>query len=158
MQNLKKLLKTPLLPLPNKLIIAIVLLALIGFADATYLTIEHYSGVIPPCTVGGCEQVLTSEYSIIWGIPLALGGAFYYLIILVGSLIYFESKKELYIRTTLALTIIGFLMSLYLFYLQAIVIKAFCFYCLGSAATSTALFALTIYVFAKYRINQQDVV
>lgn len=151
MQNLKKLLKIQLLPLPNKLIIAIVLLALIGFADATYLTVEHYSGVIPPCTIGGCEQVLTSDYSIIFGVPVALGGALYYLFILVGSLIYFESKKELYIRIALALTVIGFLMSLYFFYLQAVVIKAFCFYCLGSAATSTILFTLAIYVFSKYR-------
>lgn len=151
MWNLKKLLTTPLQPLPTKLIIVLAIVALIGFADATYLTIEHYSGEIPPCTVGGCEQVLTSDYATVWGIPVALTGAFYYFVLLVGILIYFESKKEIILRTVLALTAIGFIVSLYLFYLQASVLEAFCLYCLGSAATSTALFGLAIFVFSKYR-------
>ena len=47
-----------------------------GLADALYLTIEHLAGRSVPCSVtGGCEEVLTSSYAVIAGIPLAAVGA-----------------------------------------------------------------------------------
>ena len=50
--------------------------ALIGLADAVYLTIKHYTGEAVPCSlVEGCEQVLTSAYAEVGGVPLAIFGA-----------------------------------------------------------------------------------
>lgn len=154
MKHLKHLLKQPLL-VPTSLVIIFLIVALIGFADAAYLTIEHYSGVIPPCTVGGCEEVLTSQYSTIFGVPVALMGVIDYLIILVGTFIYIESKNQKVLRFSMAFTVFGFLSSLYFFYVQAFVLHAFCLYCLGSAAISTTLFALAIYSFSKYSQVQE---
>lgn len=153
MMHLKNLLTKPL-QAPTSLVVAILIVALLGFADATYLTIEHYSGVIPPCAVGGCEQVLTSDYSTIGGIPVALGGAIYYFLILLGTFVYLiEGKKEVVLRSTLLFTVVGMVSTLYFFAIQAFVLKAFCLYCLGSAATSTILFVLAIVVFSKYSRN-----
>ncbi len=46
--------------------------ALGGLADSIYLTIKHFTGEKVPCSiVEGCEQVLTSSYAEIFGIPLA---------------------------------------------------------------------------------------
>jgi len=49
---------------------------------------------VPPCALGGCEQVLASQYSKIFGIPLALIGAVYYLIVLGLALAYLKLKNN----------------------------------------------------------------
>ena len=77
----------------NKFAIFLLIVALLGFADATYLTIEHYQNKIPPCSVGGCEQVLTSAYSVVAGVPVSLMGSVYYLLVLIGMFAYLESKN-----------------------------------------------------------------
>jgi uncharacterized membrane protein len=151
MKHLKNLLTKPLLAIPNKLIIAVLIIAVLGFADAAYLTLEHYSGEIPPCSiVEGCEQVLTSAYATFAGIPVALGGVIFYLLVLIGLFAYLEGKNEKLLRYALILTAVGFLSTLYFLFIQAFVLKAFCLYCLGSATSSILLFALAIYIFSKY--------
>ncbi|MDQ2932904.1 MAG: vitamin K epoxide reductase family protein [bacterium] len=152
MNNLKKLLKQPLKAIPSSLALFILIVAVLGFADATYLTVEHYRGVIPPCSVAsGCETVLTSVYSKIFGIPVSLFGAIYYLLILIGVYSYFDTKKTVYLKWALLLTSLGFLMTLGLVYIMAFVLKAYCQYCLLSAATSTILFVTALIVLSKYR-------
>ena len=150
MMNLKKLLTTPFQSLPSKgLVIFLFVVAVLGFADAGYLTVEHYRNTIPPCTTDGCETVLTSVYATVAGIPVALGGALYYLAFLVLLMIYLDTKKEVVLRGALVFTVLGFLASLYFFFLQAFVIHAFCQYCIGSAITSTILFISAIMIFKK---------
>ncbi len=160
MKNLKLLLTRPLHRLPSSLVIIIFVVALVGFVDATYLSVEHFLGVIPPCSItGGCEKVLTSDFSTVFGIPVSLVGAIYYLLISIGSLVYLESKHisklekhnlEI-LRMSLFLTIPGFLASMWFTGLQIFVIHSYCAYCLGSAILTTILFILTIYVFRKFR-------
>lgn len=119
------------------------LCSVLGFLDATYLTVEHYRGVIPACTVvNGCEKVLTSAYSTVFGIPVALGGAFFYLVIIFLLLFYFDTKKSSILLLAARLTPLGFAASVYFFSLQAFIIHSWCLYCLGSAITSTLLFIM----------------
>ncbi len=137
---------------PSSIVIAILIIALLGFADAAYVTIEHYQGSIPPCTlVDGCESVLTSAYSSIIGIPVSLFGTLYYLTILIASFAYLNSKNVAILRWTLPLTIIGLSISLWFLSIMAFVLKAWCVYCLGSAVSSIALFVLAVVVFIRYR-------
>ena len=148
MSNLNRLLKQPLGPVPLSLAIFVLIVALVGFADATYLTVEHYRQVIPPCSAtGGCEEVLTSSYAMILGLPVSLVGAVYYFLILLGTAAYIESRKTVFLKWALLLSILGFAASLWFVYLQAFVIHSYCAYCLGSAATSTILGAAAIAVF-----------
>ncbi|MEK7494135.1 MAG: vitamin K epoxide reductase family protein [Patescibacteria group bacterium] len=123
----------------------------LGLLDASYLTYKHYLGGVPPCTLHGCEVVLTSAQSEFMGIPIALFGALYYATILLLSLAYIISKKEMVLRHTAYLTPAGFLASAYFVYLQLFVINAICLYCMASATTSTILFILGIYVIIKMR-------
>ncbi len=59
-----------------KLPLLAAVVALVGLGDAVYLTIHHYTGEKVPCSiVEGCEQVLTSSYAEVAGIPLAVFGA-----------------------------------------------------------------------------------
>ena len=151
MTNLKLLFKRPLRAVPNNIIIGALIVALIGFADAVYLTLERYQGVIPPCSItGGCEAVLTSAYATIAGIPVSLLGVLFYLVILIGLFAYLESKNTKILKWTLFLTAFGFLSSLWFVFLQAFVIHAYCAYCLFSALTSTVLFICALVVFSKY--------
>ncbi len=152
MKHLKKLLTTPLLQVPRKVVALPLVVALLGFADASYLAIEHFQGTIPPCSIGGCATVLTSAYSTISGIPIALLGALYYLVILVGLFAYIDARNQKILRFTLILTTFGFLMSLWLVFVQAFILKSFCLYCLASAGTSTLLFILALVIFSKYRV------
>lgn len=61
----------------------IVVLALLGAALTSYLTITHFFGGAPAlCAAGsggGCDVVLNSEYAKIFGIPLTIFGALGYL-------------------------------------------------------------------------------
>ncbi len=146
-------------PVPTKLAIVILVIALLGFADASYLTIEHFQGVIPPCSVvSGCETVLTSAYSIVAGIPVSLLGALYYLIVAIGIFAYLDTKNNNILKWTLSLTVLGLLMSLWFMFVQGFILKAWCLYCLGSATTSILLFILANIVFKKYAVMSNELV
>lgn len=147
MTNLKSSLTAPFLKIPRWIIAAFFIAALIGFADASFLAIEHYRGVVPPCTIiSGCEKVTTSDYSEVFGIPLALFGAIYYFTLLILIIAYFDLKKEAILKIAALITPVGFLASLYFVYLQLIVIQAICLYCMISAAASAMLFVLGIII------------
>ena len=133
-----------------KLVSLFLIVSLLGFLDAAYLTIEHYRGVVPPCAiVTGCETVTTSQFSLILGVPVALLGAMYYLLLTVLSILYFDTKNERWIKRAAILTPLGLLASTWFIYLQAFIIKAWCLYCLGSATTSLALFVLGMVLLKK---------
>lgn len=135
----------------DKLILYSLILAFLGFLDATYLTILHYKNVIPPCTIGGCETVLTSQYSVIFGIPLSLLGSLFYLSVIVLGLLILTNYKKIFLQLFYAQAITGFIISLILLGLQAFTIKQFCQYCLLSCATSTGIFTLAGINFWKTR-------
>jgi uncharacterized membrane protein len=153
MQNLKNLLRQPLRTVPLSIIAGALVIALIGFADASYLTLEHFQGVIPPCTIAGCDVVLTSAYSAVGSIPVALAGALYYLAMLIGLFIYVESRNLKVLKWTLALSVIGLLSTLWFLFVQTFLLRAFCQYCLLSAFTSIVLFVISVWVFSKYRVT-----
>lgn len=127
-----------------KLPLLAAVVALIGIIDSVYLTIHHLSGEQVPCSVtGGCETVLTSYYAEIAGIPLAaFGAAAYFLAFSLAILAAFGNRKLWFLFGVQVSLMAAF--SLWLFYLQAFVIKAFCQFCLLSAATTITLFIIAL--------------
>jgi uncharacterized membrane protein len=124
---------------------AFLALCFLGFLDSAYLTIEHYRGVAPPCSfLEGCERVTTSPYSRLLGVPVALAGALYYLALLLLTVFALEEGSMRAFRAALALAPLGFLATLWFVFAQAFILRAFCLFCLFSAATSTALFMLYV--------------
>jgi uncharacterized membrane protein len=118
----------------------------IGFLDASYLAFETLSGRIPPCITGtGCATVTLSSYSKIAGIPVPVLGAIYYLTILLGTIAYLDTKSLRLFGAVTLLTVAGFLLSSWFLYVQAVILGAYCMYCLISAVTSYSLFGLAIY-------------
>ena len=117
--------------------------SLIGLADSIYLTVEHLSGRSVRCTiVRGCSEVLSSPYASVRGVPLALVGAIaYFTVFSLATLAAFGYKSTA--RLLPIVVGIMFFTTLWLFYLQAFVIKAFCQFCLLSALVTLVLTVLT---------------
>lgn len=120
-------------------------LALVGLADAIYLTVQHVTGQSVRCTiVSGCSEVLSSSYASFNGIPLALIGAVaYFTVFSLATLAAFD--YPFVAKLLLVVTGLMFLTTLWLIYLQAIVIGHFCQFCLLSAAVTIALTALVLF-------------
>ena len=118
-------------------------ISIIGLVDSIYLTVEHLSGRSVRCTiVRGCSEVLSSPYASVRGVPLALIGAIaYFIVFSLATLAAFDYKSAGKLLTI----VVGlmFLTTLWLFYLQAFVIKAFCQFCLLSALVTLVLTGLT---------------
>jgi uncharacterized membrane protein len=125
-----------------KLYLTAAIVSLLGLADAIYLTIEHVTGQSVRCTiVAGCSEVLSSQYAVVAGVPLALiGAAAYFGVFSLATLAAFGYRIAAVLLTPLVLLM--FLVSLWLIYLQAFVIHAFCQFCLFSAAVTTTLTVL----------------
>lgn len=157
MRNSKKLSPMQSRLRVKTLVVIFLLVALIGFLDASYLTVKHYANAIPPCSVlHGCETVLTSPYATIGEVPISLIGSAYYLMLFLLGVLYLDTKKEIIIRRTAQLTWIGFLTSAGLVSLQLLVIRAICLYCMASAITSTLLFIVGMIILKQ--IKKQDTI
>lgn len=126
--------------------IILLILSIAGFFDSSYLTILHYKNIIPPCTLAkGCEIVLTSQFSVILGIPIALLGSLFFLtlifLLLLKSFNYFK-----------LLILSGVVVSIVLFSIQAFILHAFCQYCLLSETIILAIFILSF--FSKEKLGK----
>ena len=142
-------------PPPKSLAWGILIVATVGFLDAAYLTIEHYRGGVVPCSItSGCEQVLTSPYATIFGVPIALIGAIYYLSILLASISFLEGGSMVGVRYIVSIGAVGFLISLWLMYIQAFILHYFCQYCLLSFAITTTLFILSCFIVKRSRSHE----
>ena len=136
--------KTPRPKFRKRLYVAAAIVALFGLADGIYLTIEHVTGRTAQCIASsGCQEVLSSQYAAIGPIPLAsLGALAYFAAFSTALLAAFGYAK---CRSLFALLVgMMFAVTLWLFYLQAFVLHAFCDYCLFSAGVTTVLTLIAI--------------
>ena len=136
-----------------KLYITAAIVSLVGLADAIYLTVEHVTGQSVRCTiVAGCSEVLSSQYAVVAGVPLAaIGAAAYFGVFSLATLAAFGYRVAGKLLTALVLAM--FLVSLWLIYLQAFVIHAFCQFCLLSAAVTTALLIIVLFARRATRLS-----
>lgn len=135
-------------------ILAIFFLGLVGLADASYLTWEHYAKVLPPCSTNwwvDCGKVLTSPQSVLFGLPVAVWGVVQYLGIIMVTGLLFQSWRQKVSWVLVAQATLGLLFSLYFVGLQLFVIQAICLYCMLSALICTVIFALTMWLIKDKR-------
>ena len=120
------------------------IIALLGLADGIFLTVEHVTGRTAQCIASsGCQEVLSSKYAAFGPVPLAsLGALAYFTAFSLALLAAFGYPK---CRGLFALLVgVMFAVTLWLFYLQACVLHAFCDYCLFSAGVTTTLTLIVI--------------
>jgi uncharacterized membrane protein len=119
-------------------------ISLAGLADATYLTVTHLTGDDLVCgSSWGCSAVLGSVYASVAGIPTAAFGALaYFVAFSSATLAAFGYARA---RTLLMLVVLAmFGATLWLLYLQAFVLHAFCPFCLLSAAFTFLLAGIVV--------------
>jgi uncharacterized membrane protein len=125
-------------PRPRLFVLA-ALLSLVGLADSIYLTITHLTGEDVTCVASsGCSEVLSSAYSSVGSIPLgAFGALAYFAAFSLATLAAFRYRSA---RTFLTMVVAGMLVTtLWLLYVQAFVLHAFCDFCLLSAGLTVSL-------------------
>ncbi|MCA1801198.1 MAG: vitamin K epoxide reductase family protein [Rhodothermaceae bacterium] len=131
------------------------LLGLAGFSDTLYLTFSHYRQHTLGCSIlDGCDEVLTSEYSEIAGIPLALFGAAYYLMLVTGTIASYQTGAKRWFSAIFLINSTGFIVSLVLVYVQWAVILAFCQYCVLSAAITSVMLVILLFALRNNRQEQ----
>lgn len=151
-QTIKKIFNEKVVKIPKWFIVVGIILALLGFADASYLSYEHLTQGDVSCPINGvgCDKVLTSQYSEMFGIPTALFGSIYYLTVFILLILLKTKKQGKHLVLIAGATTVGFLFSLYMVYLQLFVLHAICPYCMGSAGSSTVLFLMGFWILIKF--------
>ena len=129
-------------------------LALIGIADAFYVARGSYTGQALWCPIiEGCNIVAQSPYARIFGVPLSYFGLVFYLYLfgLAALLVFdpFARGLRLGARVYAAL---GVAYSIYGMYLQLGAIRAICIYCLISAVMTVLLLIAASWHFKATRI------
>ena len=125
-----------------------VILCLIGIADATYLTVAHYSTTVtlacPTKGIINCEKVTNSSYSEVFGIPVAIYGLLFFIgmFILQLPMMWTSTNKNIrYFR--LFYSIAGLLSVFWFVYVEFQRLDAICLYCTLVHILTFGLFVTT---------------
>ena len=139
----------------NAKVLSLVVLAAAIFVSSylSYLKFDYTAS--PMCVQGGmfdCGTVLNSSYSEIANIPIAYLGLATNL--LVVALLLLENRTS-FLREWSAIFVFGVvffatLFSVYLIYIQAFRIEAFCPWCLTHEALIFILFGLSVYRLVRH--------
>ena len=128
-------------------------LSFLGLADSWYLAHAALTNTALVCNISGidgCNAVAQSVYSHIFGIPLGVYGVVFYGILFILAALLYTVPKRLVYRIITGLATLGLLASIVFMYLQFFVIKALCVYCLGSAAISVLVFAISFWLLYRH--------
>jgi uncharacterized membrane protein/thiol-disulfide isomerase/thioredoxin len=132
---------------------AVPALVVVGLGVALYLAYVETTHVAAVCgPVGDCNLVQSSVYAKIFGIPVAILGLLNYVAIGVAWVWQRplnEKFHNLGALSLLVLTLVGILFSLYLTFIELLVLHAVCAWCLASAVVATLLFVIVVNALTK---------
>ena len=124
-----------------------IVLTIIGLLVSIYMTIYKITSNDSMCIGSGdCKTVNASRYAEVYGVPVAVLGVLGYSAILAVLLL--EPRVEfLEENGTLAffgLSLVGFLFTLYLIFVEVALIKAYCPFCITSQTVMTIIFIISV--------------
>ncbi len=133
----------------KSLILILVLISVIGLIISAYL---EYISSQPVCPVGfkGCDKVIASPYSKVYGVSLSSLGLMWFLVLLVLTIIasYRGDKKIFYVL--LGWSLISIPSVAVLVWVEVGILNAICIYC--TAAHILGIFSIIpAYKLAKYK-------
>src|SRR5690606_16302751 len=117
-----------------------------GFADVTVTNLAETMREEP-----GCATVTNSVYASFLGVSNLVWGLLFYVAVALLRLGHAATGNDRLRLAAFGLVGVGFIYTLYLVYLQAAVIGAFCVLCMTSALTVTALLILHAMEHARLR-------
>ena len=135
------------------------LLALAGLGVSIYLTIAHFTestlaGCSEKAGLVNCGKVTTSAQSYAFGIPVAVLGLVFFLVMvaIMSPWAWRSTRREVHL-IRLASLVVGIGFVLYLLYAELFIIGSICLYCTGVHVITFALFALTAFAAAMWGLN-----
>ena len=122
-------------------------LALAGLVVSAYLTVEHYTSSValacPDVGVINCQKVTSSQQSELFGLPVALLGLLFFVVMVVATLpVVWRVPSKALRRTRLGLAVLGVAFVIYLIYVELFVVDAICLWCTAVHVLTLALFAV----------------
>ena len=124
----------------------LILLAVIGFVDAIYLTL---AGTEFQLFENICSDDCGNKSLKILGIHISIYGIFYYLSLVILSISLLKAAK--YIAYPMFISFVGLLFSLYFLYHQIFIIGGYCIFCLISLTTTFTYFVIILWQFLRFR-------
>ena len=134
-------------------------LTILGLLVSIWMTVYKLTDNDSMCIGSGdCKAVNQSGYSEVYGIPVAVVGVVGYLSILAVT--YLERRSGFFQENgsmlLFGLTLVGFLFTLWLVFVEVALIKKYCPFCITSQITMTIIFILTIIRVIKQPQFQED--
>lgn len=139
----------------NRLIFAF---SILGLAISAFLAYEYLlpTPVICPITGTGCDIVRKSEYSSILGISIPYLGVLFYTTTAFISIWLLQRFHKLINSLRFLSALLAVIFGIYLTYLEAFVIQAYCFWCVSSFIVSVIIFVLASAGLKTQRVNNED--
>jgi uncharacterized membrane protein len=139
-------------------------LSLAGLGVSVYVTIIHYTqgaGLLcPETSTINCAKVITGQYSVVLGIPVAVLGLVFYVFLAVANSPWawrwegpslprpFRSSQPALYWVRLGSMIVGIVFVLYLIYTELFTIGAICLWCTSVHVITFCLFCLIVFAAA----------
>lgn len=132
--------------------------SLVGFGIAVYLTFEHYtSSSSLACSDNGainCLKVTTSSFSAVGGVPVAVLGLVFFVVMTALQLPRMWQRPDRYLRGfRVAWCLVGVGSVIYLLSAELFAIDAICLWCTAIHVITVVVFATTVYATTSYVID-----
>jgi|TARA_B100001971_G_C17687821_1_gene285488 uncharacterized membrane protein len=149
--------------LKQKLLYFLVLLELLAIATSSYLITLHYDdageGFCDISETFDCHTVNQSEYSELFGIPVALLGSLTFVFMLFLTYFLIKDKKLNLLKLELAnhnillillsILIFSILFSAYLVYVELFILYTICLFCVVLDVLIVIMFLIVLYLLKK---------
>ncbi len=124
------------------------LLSLAGLGVSIYLTVDHFAKIPPACSDTGivnCLKVTTSAQSYFLGIPVAvLGLCFYVVMVAINLPVAWRATDRRVHVARFALISVGMAFALYLVSAELLIIGNICLWCTSVHVVTFCLFVLIV--------------
>jgi len=124
-----------------------VLAGVLGIAVSAYLTVEHYTNstsfACPETAAINCLKVTTSRWSVIAGVPVAVLGLAYFVV--MTALVAIPRRAAALRALRLLGAAAGMVMVFYLVYVELFRVDAICLWCTGVHVLTLIVFATVLW-------------
>ncbi len=142
---------------PNTLSIIAQVFLVVAIGLSGYLTFQALtsSPVLGCGAKGGCNQVLSSQWSHLFTIPISIFGLFIYTTLLINiQLSSFKNGKGAFFAVTLSLCIL--FSAFWFIALQAFTIHSYCLFCCLTHLSASLAAILTLFITFRHRREQSS--
>ncbi len=122
-------------------------LVIVGLLVSIYMTIYKVTSNNSMCLGSGdCSTVNASRYSEMNGVPVAVVGIFGYAAIL--GVLLFENRNSFFRQNStlmiFGMALTGFIFTVWLVYVELVLLKAICPFCVTSQVAMTIIFIISV--------------